>query len=569
MQFQIISCTYGNEDYGKLVIHLFGRDKDGGYVKSDIKGFQPYFYFKPNIDFDECIFDGDDSKVVSYEYVGRYLPSGYQTEKVEMIRVTVKKPGDVPQIRDMIIRNEMGEVFEADVLFPQRFLVDKDLGGMKWCQVENNEVIPIECEDDAPLYVMTFDIEVLPPADARIPDAKKDPCIMISVCINQPTRKSFVLIATKELPDELLYREDVICFDNESDMLLAFENFIKEYNPDAISGYNSGNFDFPYLIERFDQLIGPVAIGRNSNNQVIEISKFGAKCEVRISGRCCFDMMDIIKLNYSLDSYSLKVAAKELLKSEKMDVKASEMRDIWLSKDERLINFIDYSIRDSSLVMDFCYELRLLDRYIAISKVSGVQLQDAMNSGQMQRIESMLLRTFKKEDRVFPLRRRHGSEDEEEVKGAIVLEPSRGLHSNVIIMDFASLYPSAIRAYNISPDTIINDEFEGKTIRTPNEVNFVDHSVKMGIIPKILGELYQRRVDAKNEMKQYQKDDKLYEYYDNIQYSTKILLNSFYGYLGAKTSRLYDQRLANAVTAVGRDTLMKTKEIVESKEFDV
>jgi len=267
-----------------------------------------------------------------------------------------------------------------------------------------------------------------------------------------------------------------------------------------------------------------------------------------------------------LDSYSLSNVAHKLIDKEKLDVKPSEMRQLWL--DGGLSRFVEYALKDADLVLDLVEELKLVEKYGAIAKLSGILLHEAMNGGQTPRIESLLLREFRKENRVFPLKPK-GEVVGEEIKGAIVLEPERGLHENVIICDFASLYSSIIRAYNISWDTIVNDEslvYEKDLIEAPNDAKFLKHEYLHGIMPRILTRLYEQRIEFKSMMKS-SKTESSKTYYDSQQYAVKILLNSFYGYSGNQRSRLYDYRVANAITSIGRVTIMKTKEIIENMEF--
>jgi len=549
------------------VVTLYGRSATGDYVQHDIRKFEPYFYakFEPYFEDEVERWLGGSSEIIRTEEVERFLPNGYQVHPVKMVRIVTKSPGDVSKLRDVIIRNGWGQVYEADIIFTNRFLVDKGIGGMSWVEATGNNVRLIERSDDAPLRLLGFDIECLPP-EHGVPTPDKHPVIMVTVAVNRPERevKAFLAFPKEYAPEELQSRPDLIWCTDERTMLQTFKQFILQYNPDIITGYNSNRFDFDYLLKRYSVYGMDFNIGRDG--RPCDVSNFGEKVEVRCSGRVVFDTMNIIKDNYSLDSYSLSNVAHKLIDKEKLDVKPSEMRQLWL--DGGLSRFVEYALKDADLVLDLVEELRLIDKYSAICKASGVLLHDCMNGGQTIRLESLLLRAFRQNNRVFPLKPK-GEVVGEDFKGALVYA-EKGIHENVIICDFTSLYSSIIRAYNISWDTIINDPLlcGENVIKTPNGAEFVSKAQLEGILPKILAELYQKRVDAKALMKS-SKDPKSKAYFDDMQNAFKIILNSAYGMCGQKRSRLYDQRIASAVTSIGRETITNTQKIVESMLLSV
>ncbi len=552
--FQLISTKYHNSPNGPIIT-MYGRDGAGRAIQHEVSGFRPYFFVQPK--------DTDEVKKVLTEFPEvtdifedyRFLPNGYQTEPTEVLQVYVNRPSDVPKIRDALRGHpEIVDMYEADVLYATaRFLTDYDLYGMRWVEANKNDVKTVmDRSDDAPIKIMGFDIEVLPP-ERGVPDSSRDPIIIVSVSFNDA--ETVVLVARDGISTK-----NIRYVGSEAKLLSEFMDIVKSYDPDVVMGFNEYNFDFPYIEKRLSVLGIGNRFGRDGTPFVVR--QFGSAKEVNIVGRACVDLLDAIKLNYSLASYSLANVSKELLNRPKLDIKASEMRDIWLNGPaDRLQDFIEYAGRDSDLLQDIIKELKLIDRYINISKECGLLLHETINGGQSRRIESMLLREFRKENRLWPLNDK--KKKEAKVEGATVFEPDRGLHENIIVMDYKSLYPSAIRAYNICWSSIINDDkMNVKKIVAPNDVCYTDHSVYEGIMPRILTKLYNKRVELKSLMKKATNPaDRMF--YDNQQYAVKILLNSFYGYTGALMGRLYDPRLANSVTAVGRRSIALTKETAE------
>lgn len=563
MQFQLIGTSYQNLVNGPA-IKLYGRQSNGDSVNYTITGFKPYFYVLPkNFDEVKSLLD-TFQEVTEYYEEYKFMPNGYQVERTEVLQVYVSRPGDVPRIRDALISHPaVQEIFETDIIYATaRFFTNYNIFGMGWVEVDGNDIKPLNnVIENAPLRYLGMDIEVQPP-EVGVPVAKNgDPITIISMSFNIDFDgvRSLVLVG-KPGKDT----KDVKYYPDESSLLLAFIDYFNKFDPDVVATYNGHMFDFPYIVDRSETLNIPLKMGRDGST--LQVKEFGSQKEANMVGRASIDLMDAIKLNYSLSSYSLENVSKTLLNRPKLDVKASEMRRIWLEGSEQeLHDFVSYAARDADLLQDIISELKLIDRYIAISKECGLLLHESINGGQSRRIESMLLRGFFEEGRLFPLKDKRGSKKEiDVVEGGKVFDPEPGLYKEGLVMDYKSLYPSVIRAYNICWTSIVNEEnVNVKTILAPNNVRYVDHSVYEGIMPRILTKLYNKRVELKTAMKSAKTEEER-KFLDDKQYAVKILLNSFYGYTGAVLSRLYDPRLANSVTSAGRQAITLTKETAES-----
>jgi DNA polymerase I len=243
----------------------------------------------------------------------------------------------------------------------------------------------------------------------------------------------------------------------------------------------------------------------------------------------------------------------------KGDVEAKDMRKMWESQDQR---FFDYAKQDALIVLALIRDLKIIDKYIALSMLTGALLQDVVDGGQTVLIEALLFREFRKNDRVMPMRPQRSEEDEEETfTGATVIPPKIGLTEHVLTHDMTSLYPTTIISKNICVSTLLIDDLGCKKITSPDGVGFVDHSVYHGILPRILRRLFDARIEAKKLMKTKTGIEK--EALDARQYGLKIMMNSFYGWLGYKRSRLYKREVAAAVTSFGRENLEYVKRFLE------
>ena len=608
MDFQILDADYEVVNDSSPVIRLFGRGADGKSVCCFVPDFEPYFYLKASGDLHAVARLVKDTfgQVTKVEIVEKFEPVGYQKTKKKMLRITTRLPRDVPEIRDDILKlrevmkaEGKWEVYETDILFRNRFLIDKSLGGMVWVSAEGKPVDPARyfragssgnsrCENFAcdssiiasgfkrienltiaPLKYLSFDIECLP-FEGGMPSPDVSPIIMISFAFEPEYRghKTLVLVAK---PAEGMDADVISCRD-ETEMLNRFFEIFCEYDPDIIVGYNHQDFDIPYITDRVKALvakgeaINPV-VGRDGSK--IGYRKFGLITRTEFKGRVVVDALPLVRRAFSLKQYTLRVVSKELLSREKLDVPPLEMEKYWMDTGDKFRKFVDYSRRDSELALELILNLRLLDKYIALARVSGSLLQEIVDGGQTSMVETLLLREFGLRDRVLLPKPNDGVSAERyemssDLKGGEVLEPKKGLLENVLILDYKSLYPTIMMAHNLCYTTVVTeDRPDGKTIKPPSGGEFVPPEVSKGIVPSILEDLLNQRTETKKRMKRAS-DQNEYRVLDATQLAVKILLNSFYGYSGYARARLYSLTLANAVTSFGRHNILNTREIINN-----
>ncbi len=590
------------------VIRLFGRGADGKSVCCFVPGFEPYFYLKASGDLHAVarLIKETFAQVKKVEIVEKFEPIGYQKTKKEMLKITTHLPRDVPEIRDDILKLQevmraegKWEVYETDILFRNRFLIDKNLGGMVWLSAEGAPVDPVKyfrggnsgssrCENFAcdssilasgfkkienftiaPLKYLSFDIECLP-LDGGMPSPDVSPIIMISFSFEPEYRghKTLVLLAK---PAEGI-NSDVLPCKDETEMLNRFFEIFCEYDPDIVAGYNHQDFDIPYITDRVRALaaqgkaINPV-VGRDGSK--IGYRRFGLLTRTEIKGRVVVDALPLVRRAFSLKQYTLRAVSKELLNREKLDVPPLEMEEYWFDTGEKFRKFVDYARGDAELALELILNLRLLDKYIALAQVSGSLLQEIVDGGQTSMVETLLLREFGRRDRVLlpkpddevSAERYEMSSD---LKGGEVLEPKKGLLENVIILDYKSLYPTIMMAHNLCYSTVVTgDRPDGATIKPPSGGEFVPPDVYKGIVPSILEDLLNQRSLTKKRMRSTS-DENEYRVLDATQLAVKILLNSFYGYSGYARARLYNLTLANAVTSFGRSNILNTRDIINT-----
>ncbi len=595
VQFQILDSDYILTN-SKPTVRIFGKTSDGKSITVFASNLLPYFYILPEEgkmdELKSVLKNNFSSFIAGIEEVDRYLPIGYHKEPTKMIKVILHNPATVPTVRDGLPKNNLvKEIFEADILFKYRFMVDHNLFGMRWYEVEGNgiststvksdkkieavKIKEINKEENANLKYLSIDIEAIS-SEGGMPDPNKDQIIMMSL-VFYPTyngKNSLVLVSKR-----IKNNSDTLGFISEKEMLEEFLKIVDNFDPDVILGYNSSNFDFPYIDTRLTKNNLPRTLGRCSQKS-IRIDKFGSREKISIPGRIAVDVYDLIReavvkfgLYKGLKRYGLRDVSQLILGETKIDIAHTEMDAHWKDNGGKLQKLIDYSRRDSELPMRILFDRSMMDKFIEISKVSGLVLQDVLDGGEAARIDNLLFREFNKRNFVIPnkpssneLSRINDQRGLYGLKGGFVLKPDIGFHDKcVVYLDFKSMYPSIMMAYNICPTTLIREENKSiDQIKTSYGTLFVSQSVRKGILPQILEYLISTRDKLRKDMKSANTDAKKRLLFAK-QYAFKTVANAFYGYSGYTKARIYVVDIANTITHIGRETVAKTKAIVEAK----
>ncbi len=575
MEIQVIDVDYILVDE-RPIVRIFGKTESGKSVCAFYEGYKPYFYA-----------DGEKTRelmekepqVQKIERVSRKMVMGYQDPR-DVYKITITNPSRTPEIRERLVAAGV-TAYEADILFKYRFMNDLGIRGLGWIgfKEENgvstetvnvdrcvrvSSVEPVEGLKDVPLRMLAFDIECVSVRPGTLPEASRDPIVLISMVFGEPFKGAErMVLSTRPGPG-------VTTLSSEKEMLERFAEIINQYDPDILTGYNVNNFDIPYILDRMrEHRIRPF-MGRCNQKQV-NARKLMARYRISIIGRVVVDSFEIVKKDYSLARYGLDFVAERLLNDHKEPVKLREIERFWRGSPEEFARLVKYSQKDSVLAMSLVQRLNLIDKYVALSKVSGTLLQDTLNSGETTRIENFLLREFNRAGYILPCRptsseiARREDDKKRELKGGFVFEPEKKPHSNVVVLDFKSMYPSIVRSFNICPTTIIRDKPVDNPIETVAGTKFAPRKVRVGIIPTIIEGLLESRVEAKKK-KARAKDPFKKKAYEAEQWALKIMANAFYGHMGYSRARIYDLSVANTITACGRDIIHKTKDIIE-KEY--
>lgn len=614
------------------IIRIFGVTREGHSVCCNVHGFEPYFYIScpPGMGPDDIsrfhqVLEGRmrdanrNSKVPKYvrriEMVQKRSIMYYQQQTSHpFLKIVVALPTMVTTCRGILDRGIQIDglgmksfmTYESNILFALRFMIDCNVVGGNWievpagkyrrtakklsyCQLEfdclYSELISHSLEGEfskmAPFRILSFDIECAG-RKGHFPEPNHDPVIQVANLVTlQGESQPFVRNVMTLKSCSPIVGVDVMSFDTEREVLLAWRDLIREVDPDIIIGYNICKFDLPYLIERAEALGIPEfpILGRVRNSRVrVRDTTFSSRQhgtreskEVTIEGRVQFDLFQAVQRDYKLSSYSLNSVSAHFLSEQKEDVHHSIISDLQNGNAETRRRLAVYCLKDAYLPQRLLDKLMFIYNYVEMARVTGVPISFLLSRGQSIKVLSQLLRKAKQKNLVIPNMKQAGSE-QGTYEGATVLEAKAGFYEKPIAtLDFASLYPSIMMAYNLCYCTLVTPEDVRKLSlppecvnRTPSGETFVKSSLQKGILPEILEELLAARKRAKADLKEA-KDPLERAVLDGRQLALKISANSVYGFTGATIGQLPCLEISSSVTSYGRQMIEHTKKLVEDK----
>ncbi|MDD1719503.1 MAG: DNA-directed DNA polymerase [Methanoregulaceae archaeon] len=533
----ITQVEYSNTPAGPIV-HIFGRDQARKAVHLEVTGFLPYFYAP--------VAQADGASLPPHATVEK--EAEYRSIHGEPLRrIRTVRPGDVRELREKFHH------FEADIPFTTRFMIDTGLTGgvaAPGFSPDVREITPAEVTAPARLAIIDIECE-----DFRgFPEPARDAVIAITAYDSFDDRyTTFLLRPGDEEPDLSCHRpgglpngcfspekHTIRVFPDERGMFAAFSEYIKETDPDVLSGWNFVDFDLQYILGRMEQLRLPTE----------SLSRLPGQSERNaIRGRAVFDLLEAYKKMQQTqrESYRLDAVAEAELKDTKVRYRGS-ITTLWKTQPALLV---EYNFKDVELCVAINNKIRIIGFYREIARYVGCPLDRTLNSSNV--IDIYILR---KSHGKFVLPSK-GYVAANEFEGAIVFEPSLGVKENVVVLDLKSLYPMAMMTINASPET----KDPSGELKAPNGVRFAREPD--GLTRSIISELLLERDAKKKKRDQYQFGSREYVMYDLQQNVLKVIMNTYYGVSGYTRFRLYDREIGAAVTSVGRAIIEHTRTIIE------
>ena len=466
--------------------------------------------------------------------------------------------GTVPEVRQIAERLARRQVatFEADLDPAQRYLIDRGIRG--GCRIHgeaqpdsaatgggwlftNPKVEPADA-DFAP-RTLAFDIETNPKAN-RLLAISLYGCEADEVYVVDPRNRP--------MPPK------AIGCPTEAAALQAFCKRVRMLDPDVLTGWNIIDFDLSVLARVAARTKAPFELGRWPGAPRIRKAQgyFGSS-RADIPGRLALDGIALLRGAFvRMDDYSLDAVARTVLGEGKALAGNAKDRvgEILSNYAHDLEAFALYARTDARLALEIVEALDLVNLAVARSRLTGMTPDRV--SASIASFDFLYLSELNRRRRVAPTLVRDGRQATRPQSGGHVLSPTTGLHENVWVFDFKSLYPSLIRTYNIDPLGFIERDDDGPTnaLALANGARFRRGSA---ILPSLLDQLAPQREKAKHD------GDAV------ASQAIKILMNSFYGVLGASGCRFHNPDIANAITGQGRHLLLWSKDWFQARGFKV
>ena len=596
----LVSATYDNITR-TAVLKFYEPTSQKLILWHDETGHKPYCYSRLSPDELDFLQERDD--ILEIKTVKRH--DLMKDEEVNLSKIIVADPLTIGGTAgDKSIRNII-ETWESDIKYYESYLYDRALIVGKYYEIIDGKIKPhdLEISDEVKLALksllwdkvdsenmvdpkefkelisewadllnqpiprikrLSVDIEVEAEI-GRIPDPKiaEKKVTAIGLKGTSDFDQIFVLRTegTDEGTNELDQSIKIVFYEQskEKEMILDAFKIIEEF-PFVLT-YNGDDFDLPYLFNRAERLgikkeDNPLYMMKDSATL-----KHGVHLDLyrTLSNRS----FQIYAFSQKYTDFSLNSVSKALLNKEKIDygVEFDQLT---------LYQTANYCYNDALLT----YELSsfnkdlLMDLLVIIARIGRMPIDDIARMGVSQWIRSLLYYEHRQRNALIPKReelerRSEGVTSDAVIKdkkyrGGLVIDPKEGIHFDVVVMDFASLYPSIIKVRNISYETVRCSHDQCKKNTIP-QTNHWACTKRNGLTAIIIGSLRDLRV---NYYKTLSKKETLTEeqrqQYTVVSQALKVILNASYGVMGAEIFPLYFLPAAEATTAIGRFTILET-----------
>ena len=586
--FQAVAWS-AREDDDSYTIDIFGRTEDGQSVHIETP-FEPYLFVKVPL--------GKVPPVIASSIgipvlIKRKDLWGFQNcIEHTFAKFTFRTESDMRRA-EWLCRNQKYQVYEANLSPVLRIMHRTGIKSTGWLEAKGvpaqgsscaidmrvhdwRALKPIDRDDIAPLRIASVDIECFSESGAfPSPMNKTDVCFQVAVTTRTYGHEGF---ERKVLCVKQTECEDSESFATERDMLERFAEYIRdELDPDIVTGWNIFGFDLEYLYTR-TVLCGCSDVayvwGRMRDTHIELVTKVLASSAlgsntmkmVPMIGRYVFDMFQDIKREHKLESYSLNAVSAHFLDDKKIDMPVREIFSRFREGDPiKLGEVAEYCLKDTELPHRIAEKTCLIQNQIEMAKATWVPMSYLSERGQQIKVFSQVCRKARELGFMVPTMRVDKNAGPTDYQGATVLDAQTGAYyTPITALDFASLYPSIMRAHNLCFSTLVMHTHY-KDLPNVKYETYGPHTFAQDVpslLPVILNELAVFRKKAKKLMAAAE-GTPMEAVYNGQQLAYKISMNSIYGFTGASKGMLPLLAIASTVTWRGREMIDETKNYVE------
>ncbi|MEM0247265.1 MAG: DNA-directed DNA polymerase I [Desulfurococcaceae archaeon] len=605
--FHYLLGVYYDGRLGKAVMEFLSEDGARLIMVPDLWDHKPYFITDEDVEALRAKL-GSEKSVERFEEVEKINPLTMQ--KVKLVKVVTRDPLAVRKVRSSVknaweakIKYHANYTFDMGLIPGMRYAIVNEDGYPKLVLAEPripedvartiNDLFSGEPESTRKLAVefaklfeepppramrVAVDIEVYTPFKGRVPNPRlaEYPIISIAMAGSDGYRKVFISVRPYKSPflyaAEEIYpsNAEVEIFDSEQAMILEFYRAVSGYP--VVLTYNGDKFDLLYLYTR------SLKIGIPRSLVPIRVREDLVKFESSIH-------LDLYRFfsNKAIKNYAFGGRYQE----ERLEAVSQALLGVTKIGFEETVSdvsaglLVAYNLRDAEITLmltTFSNELvwKLIILMARISKTSVEELCRRQISGWIQNLFFWEHRRLNylipnKEDIANYVRSATKAVIEgKKYAGALVIVPPQGVFFDVVVLDIASLYPSVIKNFNLSYETVDMNWCSSKQ-KIVDETGKVIHTVctdMPGLTAQITGILRDFRVGIyKKRSKNKSLSEELRVWYDVVQRAIKVFINASYGVFGDERFSLYSPAVAESVTALGRRSFMSI--VVKAAEMGI
>jgi len=593
----LLSADY-DPNMRKPFLKFYDIENEKIVIWYDITGHHPYAYSKEDKDTllrsPEILRKRDRIiDIIEEEKIDPLLD-----KKINVSKIIATDPLVIGGSRESL--REYITLWEADIKYYANYIFDLDLEIGGYYLIKENEIPKriwletppaireylkkskindearnwlIKLSEKVPRYKrLAVDIEVYNPKGLMPqPENPEYPIFMISLVGSDNLRKVLAYDLRGELKNAKYDLEfDLEVFENEDEMIKRALEIMEKYP--IIVTFNGDNFDLPYIRRRGERLgltylRDKIRLGRN---------------DARVTWGIHIDLYRFFK-NVSIKTYAFSNAYDVV----SLDTVARAL--IGRGKEERLEAFEDMKMKDiikySFNDAEITYLLTAFNRDLVmrlitiIGRISNMIIDDVCRLSVSNWIKNRLIHLHRKKNYLIPLPEEIKKKGEKKhlqpitkgkkYIGAIVIQPKPGIHFNVHVVDFASLYPSIMKEYNISYETVNCPHTECKDNLIPNTTTWICKK-RRGIISEFVGIIRDIRVNIFKKLgKDKNLDEDKRDFYNVVQGALKVFINAIYGVTGSEAFPFYYLPAAEAVTILGRHAIQRAVERAEEIGLEV
>jgi DNA polymerase I len=473
-------------------------------------------------------------------------------EDRDVLKVFCKDPDTLEKCaRECVKQLGMETSFEDKLRYSIKYQIEFEIRPCQWYKVEGTEssIDPRKYHVDR-VFVISGHPTSIPRENA--PKLRLASFSILAVSPTgspSPLRDPVRLVAwkNKESQANTIQSER----DSDDELVEGFSKIHQKFDPDVVFSFGGNTFDWPYLIKRADRTKATLSVGRDDGPA--RQSLYG---HFSLTGRANVDLLDFSRDLYDVKIKTVENVAKYLgVEASNPTIDETEYYDYWTGHDRPAL--VEQMKAHTTSIFNVGEDA--LDYTLQLSNLSALPPDQVLAAAVGFRVDNYMMMEAHRLGELIPAR--------EELniipyKGAIVLEPSVGLHDNVAVLDFSAMYPSLMVKYNISPDTLV-DRGDEDVFEVP-EVGHHFRKNPPGLYKIVLSQLIASRQAAKREAAKTPRGTPEHKILKAREKATKIITNATYGYAGWAGSRWYSREVAESAAALGRDTINKSIDIAKN-----